>query len=248
MEKTVKLSARTIIAFFVSLVLLIIILAILITIKPGSEPWYAYPVNIALVILGFLCSLFFSMIVQNKHEIAYMNEYFKKMEVMDALTGVYNRRYIDENIDRLIKSVTRANGVLSLMMIDLDFFKKYNDSYGHGKGDNCLRNIAKILGQSLKRDNDVVARYGGEEFIAILPYTDEKGAQMIADRLIKNVKDFNIPHAQSEIADRVTISIGITTGGGNYSLTGTDYINKANEALDHSKRDGRNRYTFINIE
>ncbi|MCL2834260.1 MAG: GGDEF domain-containing protein [Treponema sp.] len=247
MDQKIKLSGRTITAFIISIVLCSIIIIVLIALNPGLQFWYLNAENIALAAAGLLLTVFISIIVQFDVEIKQMKEYFKNIAVKDPLTSVYNRRYIDENIDRLIKSISRANSILSLMMIDLDFFKKYNENYGHEKGDNCLKNIAKVLTLSLKRDNDVIARYGGEEFIVILPYTDEKGANMIAERLLKNIKDFNIPHEKSEVSDRMTISIGIVTGGSNFSLTGDDYINKAGDALLVSKQNGRDRYTLLNI-
>jgi len=245
MEKKIKLSGGTIISLVVSLVFCIVAVIILITYRDYAQAWYSYPENIALIVSGLLICLLLPVVVQFSAEIGQMKEYMKDMAVMDPLTSVYSRRYIDENMDRLIKSVNRANSMLSLMMVDLDFFKNYNETYGLGKGDNCLRNVAKVFTLSLKRDNDIVARYGGEEFIIIMPNTDEKGARMIADRLLKNVKEFNIPHEKSDVADRITISIGITTGGGNYSLTSDDYISKASEALAISKQNGRNRYTLL---
>jgi len=245
--ESIKLSGKTIISFLVSLVICSIIISILIAYSTGIQVWFNYAENMALVIAGILISVLVAVVVQNRIEIGQKNEYFKNMAVKDTLTSVYNRRYVDENTDLLIKSISRANSILSLMMIDLDFFRKYNETYGHEKGDNCLKNIAKVLTLSFKRDNDVIARYGGDEFIVILPYTDEKGANMIADRLLKNISDFNIPHEKSEISDRVTVSIGVVTGGSNFSLTGENYINKANEALMISRQNGHNRYTLLNM-
>ena len=213
--------------------------------RAGTSAWYDDPENIALIVAGSLICFLFSLVMQNNFEMQQMREYFGNMATTDALTRVYNRRYIDENIDRLVKSISRANGVLSLMMIDLDFFRRYNDAFGHSKGDTCLKMIAGVLNDGLKRDNDFVARYGGEEFVAILPNTDEKGACMIADRLLANIKDCNIPHEKSEIADHVTVSIGVTTGGKDFTHTGDDYIKKAEEALSLSKQNGRNRYTLL---
>lgn len=247
MENKFKLSGKTILAFVISLVICTVIIIVLIALGKNNRLWFNNPKNIALITASLMISLFIAIIVQYKTEIGQMQEYFRNIAVMDPLTSVYNRRYIDENIPRLIKSISRANGLLSLMMIDLDFFKKFNETYGHDKGDNCLKNIAKILTLSLKRDNDIIARYGGEEFLVVLPYTDEKGANMIADRLLKNIRDFNIPYEKNESSDRMTVSIGIVTGGSDYSLTGEDYIKKANEALDISKNTGRNRYTMLNI-
>jgi len=178
-------------------------------------------------------------------QIKTLKEQMQNTAELDHLTGVYNRRYIDENIESLIKTISRADGCLTFMMVDLDLFKKFNEKYGHTKGDSCLKNVAKVLAQSVKRDNDIVARYGGEEFLVILPFTDENGSRVIAERLLKNVKSFNIPFFESDVADRVTISIGVVTGGHNVKLTGDDFINKAAEALVVSKMNGRDRYTHL---
>lgn len=165
----------------------------------------------------------------------------------DALTGIYNRRYFDENLDRLIKSLSRSNGILSLMMIDIDYFKKYNDTYGHSKGDECLKIVAKTLSQGITRTDDFVARYGGEEFSVVMPNTSESGARRIGDELLESIRTLNIPHEKSEIADHVTISIGITTCRVNHTQNGTDYVNRADEMLYKSKQEGRNRYNSAGL-
>jgi diguanylate cyclase (GGDEF)-like protein len=166
----------------------------------------------------------------------------------DALTGIYNRRYIEDNLQKIIKSVSRAGDCLSVMMIDIDFFKKYNDTYGHSKGDDCLKTIAEVIAGSLSRPDDFAARYGGEEFAVILPNTDEIGARYIAGRILENVRTRNIPHIKSEAAECVTISIGVTTGEAHHTQTGADYIKCADEALYRSKHNGRNRYTYVDFK
>ena len=165
----------------------------------------------------------------------------------DELTGIFNRRFFNENIHRLIKSLSRSNGTLSLMMIDIDYFKKYNDTYGHNMGDICLKTVANALSQCLTRADDFAARYGGEEFLIVLPNTNETGARGIANKLLENVRDLDIPHEKSRVAKCVTISIGVTSGIVNHLQTGEDYIQKADEMLYESKRNGRNKYTFSSL-
>jgi diguanylate cyclase (GGDEF)-like protein len=165
----------------------------------------------------------------------------------DALTGIYNRRYLDESLGRLIKNLSRSNGVLSLMMIDIDHFKDYNDIYGHNEGDNCLKTVVGILSKSITRDTDFIARYGGEEFTIVLPHTDRNGACKIAEKLLENVRNAKIPHSKSDIAVQVTISIGVTTGRVNHAQTAADYIKRADEMLYISKQGGRDRYTFTSV-
>jgi len=163
---------------------------------------------------------------------------------IDGLTNIYNRRYFDEAIERELKSLSRAGGTLSLMMIDIDFFKKYNDTYGHSAGDDCLKIIAKILSESVKRTDDFVARYGGEEFVAAMPNTDEAGACKIAEKMLENIWERNILHEQSDAASCVTVSIGVATGSVTRNSTADDFIKRADEMLYKSKQSGRNRYNF----
>jgi diguanylate cyclase (GGDEF)-like protein len=163
----------------------------------------------------------------------------------DSLTGIYNRRYFDENIEHLISSLSRSNGSLSLLMADIDFFKMYNDTYGHQKGDECLKLVAEIIQKSITRSDDYVARYGGEEFVIVLPNTDEIGARMIAERIIHEVWNTNILHEGNIKQKRVTISIGVTTGEVKHNMFGAkDFIHRADDMLYESKRKGRNKYTF----
>ena len=242
-----KISMRTIISFLASAVFCSIAVALLFAFSPNTLDLQGNPECIALIIAGILISFLFSLIVQYNFELKHLREYFENMAIVDTLTNLYNRRYVDENINRLVKSVTRSNGILTLMVIDLDFFKNYNETYGHGKGDNCLKTIAGILSENLKRDNDFVARYGGEEFVLILPNTDEKGAEVIADKLLSRIRECRIPHEKSEAADYVTVSIGAVTGGGNYTQNGDAYISKAYDAMLLSKQNGRNRCTMLKM-
>ena len=165
----------------------------------------------------------------------------------DALTGIYNRRFMDDNLKRVIKSLSRSNGVLSVMMIDIDFFKKYNDTYGHSMGDECLKTVAKALSETARMD-DCVIRYGGEEFVILLPNTDEAGAGIIAIRLLDSVRSLCIPHKNSDIADYVTISIGATTAKVKLNHQYMDYIESSDKALYVSKNTGRNRYTHLKFQ
>jgi diguanylate cyclase (GGDEF)-like protein len=163
----------------------------------------------------------------------------------DALTGIYNRRFIEENLERIFQPLSRSGGMFGLLMIDVDYFKKYNDAYGHNMGDYVLKAIAEALAQNIARSDDFVARYGGEEFIVVLPNTDENGARLIANKLLESIRERNIPHKESHVADRVTISIGVATGVVEHTQSAVDYIKRADEALYMSKQSGRDRYTFL---
>ena len=164
---------------------------------------------------------------------------------LDPLTGIYNRRYLEDSLKRITQSLKRSGDFLSLMMIDIDFFKKYNDTYGHSEGDTCLKKVSEAIKNTLLRPDDFVARYGGEEFTVVLPYTDESGARFLAGKILINIRELDIPHEKSEAADHVTISIGLTSSNAVYLQEGADFIKKADMALYQSKQNGRNQYTFI---
>jgi len=181
--------------------------------------------------------------------VSLLNEYGKLLKQLrnhfDVLTGIYNRRFMEDALKRIVRSLSRAQGALSIMMVDVDFFKRYNDTYGHGMGDDCLRAIAYALSKTVERADDFVARYGGEEFVVVLPYTDEAGAELTAVKLLESIRVLRIPHEQSDAAAYVTISIGVTTVKVDYSHHYMEYIKRADEALYVSKQTGRNKYTYL---
>jgi len=167
---------------------------------------------------------------------------------LDPLTGIYNRRFLEDSLKRITNSLNRSGDVLSVMMIDIDYFKKYNDTYGHSEGDACLKKVAEALSETLLRPDDFAARYGGEEFTVVLPYTDENGARYVAEKILESVRELNIPHEKNEAADHVTISVGLTTCNAEYTQDGGAFIKQADKALYSSKQNGRNQYTFIDFE
>jgi len=209
--------------------------------------WYNHAENWIFIVVGFFICFLVLFVIQNNCELRQMKSFFEEMAKIDPVTGIYNRRYLDENLKRIINSLSRSNGTLSLLMIDVDLFKNYNDAYGHSKGDICLRTIAEVLGKSLLRVDDFVARYGGEEFVVVLPNVSENGARMVADRLLENIRDRSIPHEASNVANYITISIGVTTGIVQHTYTGDNYIKRADKALYMSKQNGRDRYTFLQL-
>ncbi|MDR1620250.1 MAG: GGDEF domain-containing protein [Clostridiales bacterium] len=166
---------------------------------------------------------------------------------IDPLVGIYNRRFFDKRINRLLDSLSRSGSLLGLLMIDVDFFKEYNDTYGHLRGDNCLRLVAENLRKGIRREDDFVARYGGDEFVAVLPNTDETGTREVADRFLENVRNLNIPHEASAVAKRVTVSIGLVSVKVENGDGWDDYIKRADEALYLSKQNGRDRCSYLNF-
>jgi diguanylate cyclase (GGDEF)-like protein len=130
------------------------------------------------------------------------------------------------------------------MLIDVDFFKMFNDTYGHSKGDDCLRLIAQTINKVITRKGDFTARYGGEEFAVVMPGTDETGTHTVAEKILKAIRELKIPHEKTK-EGIVTISIGIATGCKTNTQYWTDYFKKADEALYISKNNGRDRSTFL---
>jgi diguanylate cyclase (GGDEF)-like protein len=165
---------------------------------------------------------------------------FARLATIDALTGIGNRRTFDERLDEALRSSARDAKPLSLLMIDVDHFKRYNDTYGHFAGDETLRRIADAVRIAAERPHDAVMRYGGEEFAVILPDTDTGGAQTVADRVRLEVARKNIPHRTSSVAPHVTVSVGGTTLWGGLA-DARAIIERADAALYMAKEDGRDR-------
>jgi len=165
------------------------------------------------------------------------------MSAVDALTGVANRRRFDEYLDQEWRRGNRNEYPLSLLMIDIDHFKSYNDTYGHQQGDECLRNVAHEIQQHLRRPSDMVARYGGEEFSIILPDTPLDAALALADRIRSGVENLNIEHSGSETYGHITISVGAATKVPTDDHSMISFIEAADKNLYTSKNGGRNRIT-----
>ncbi len=176
-------------------------------------------------------------------ELKVKNIQLEQLATIDGLTKVSNRRKFDEIMNAEWTRLSREKKPLSLMMCDVDHFKKYNDTYGHQMGDNCLIKVAEALKKSIHRPADTIARYGGEEFAIILPKTDTDGAEHIAKDIIENVNQCNIPHNRSQ-HKKVSISIGVASVIPNSSDSYTSLIKKADEALYHAKENGRNRHAI----
>ena len=187
------------------------------------------------------------MKVKELSELQEANFKLESLSTLDGLTGIPNRRSFDDYIEMSIKSCTRLNKPISLIMADIDFFKGYNDNYGHLKGDDCLINVAKSISLSAKRPLDFVTRYGGEEFAVILPETDEEGAKIIAEIIRKNVEELEIAHKSSNVSAYVTLSLGITTKSSSIQYSKNELIEHADKALYNSKSNGRNQVSVCTI-
>lgn len=168
------------------------------------------------------------------------NHELKRLTIVDGLTGVANRRRFDEYLAQEWRRLAREQAPLSLILCDVDYFKLYNDTYGHQAGDECLKQVAQAIGCRLKRPADLVTRYGGEEFAVILPLTDAQGALHVASEVRESLKALKIPHSGSAISEYLTLSMGIATVIPMSVLSPTTLVAMADERLYQAKHQGRN--------
>lgn len=168
------------------------------------------------------------------------NQELVRISSSDGLTGVSNRRFFDEAISLEWRRARRHSNSIAMLMCDVDFFKLFNDTYGHQAGDDCLRKVAKAISLNTERPSDIVARYGGEEFAVVLPETTIGGALMVAEKIRQAIRELNIPH-ESSPSGRVTMSIGIASAAPGFDNPPDDLIHAADKALYRAKREGRDR-------
>lgn len=189
--------------------------------------------------------------VKNQIKLKQKTELLEKLSNYDGLTNIKNRRYFDDRLTQVYKDSKIKNTNLALMMIDIDFFKPYNDNYGHGKGDEALKIVAKTLENSilntLDRPNDLVARYGGEEFVVLLSNIDLKELEEISNRLVKAIRDANIEHKFSKVASYLTISLGAVLYKSSNDLSIASIMKSADEALYEVKQKSRDNFLIKEI-
>lgn len=169
----------------------------------------------------------------------------EKLAAIDGLTEIPNRRSFDEAFIREWGRSKRQGESIAVMMFDVDYFKKYNDSQGHAAGDRCLKTIAYTLGNCIKRSTDFLARYGGEEFVVLLSDTDAVGAKRVADIMRNAVESVRLPHPESKVSPFVTVSVGIASVIPDEHLTAKEVLRAADQMLYQAKRDGRNQIATI---
>ncbi|MBN2896803.1 MAG: diguanylate cyclase [Campylobacterales bacterium] len=179
--------------------------------------------------------------VRNHISLKRQADLLEAMSHVDPLTRIANRRHFDEKLSAEAMRSARHETNLALMMIDIDYFKHFNDHYGHGLGDECLTRVAQALKSTLMRPADLLARYGGEEFVAVLPETDDTGAMQIASRMLEAISALQIPHAYSKAADHVTVSIDVVSSRVSSRTDAAQLLQRADEALYRAKATGRNR-------
>lgn len=170
------------------------------------------------------------------------NKELRRLAFLDGLTEIANRRYFDEYLLQQWQLLSQTQQPLALILADVDLFKAYNDVYGHQLGDTCLKQVAQALDQVLKRPMDLAARFGGEEFAILLPCTDLKGAERIAEMILVKVRDLAIRHQDSPISERITVSLGLSRILPQSTLSPETLIASADQALYRAKQTGRDRY------
>ena len=182
------------------------------------------------------------MIELNRIELMQQAQQLSLLSQQDALTGLANRRYLDETLDNEWRRALRHETPLTIMMVDIDFFKPYNDSLGHLKGDQCLKDIATAISSIAARSGDLVDRYGGEEFLLLFPMTNAQQAKIQAERLMNAIKKIAIVHPCSSVSPYVTISVGVATTIPRLNDSISAFVSRADHALYQAKTNGRNQY------
>ncbi len=184
-------------------------------------------------------------LIRISQELIKSNQKLKEVSLMDGLTDIPNRRFFNQTFILEWKRATRNNGALSIIMIDIDFFKRLNDRYGHQVGDVCLIKVAQTLKRALKRPSDFIGRYGGEEFGVILPDTPHEGAKLLAERMLTAVEELQIPNENSEVKPYVTISAGVACIQPKKDHHHILAMQTADRLLYQAKEQGRNQVVVL---
>jgi diguanylate cyclase (GGDEF)-like protein len=206
--------------------------------------------------LGLLCNYFLEHSSRKEYLQAYLlelrqddlqkaNSKLQELAIVDGLTGIPNRRHFDEVFAHEWRRAQRAGHTVSLLMIDIDFFKKYNDSYGHQAGDDCLIKVANCLRLCLKRPGDLAARYGGEEFVVLLPALDKEGAMALGKVICQQIEAMQIIHEASTVNQFVTVSVGAASTIPSTHNSAEQLLAVADAALYEAKHAGRNQVVVL---
>ena len=198
-------------------------------------------IAIAITIMVIMVGTLARRVDKKNTELLVANAKLEKLSRIDPLTGLPNRRAFDEVYNREFSNAVHLQQSLVIMILDLDFFKQYNDTYGHIAGDNCLQNISSVFNKVIRCDMDFAARFGGEEFIVLLHDMDEEGAEKVAKNIQRHINDLNIPHTTSTVSSHVTVSIGVVIAHPDSQTDPAALLNRADQALYQAKNSGRNR-------
>ena len=203
----------------------------------GAIDYITKPFNKAIVKLR----------IKNYLDLKIKNDMLEKLSMYDGLTNIRNRRFFDETFEKTFSEIKRDKKSLAVLMIDIDFFKLYNDNYGHGQGDETLRKVAKALEKTIKRASDFVARYGGEEFVILLKDINKDGVEAVANNLLNAIRELKITHEFSKIENYVTVSIGVSYYNSSSDITKLELLLKADETLYNVKNSGRNNFAILEV-
>jgi diguanylate cyclase (GGDEF)-like protein len=179
--------------------------------------------------------------VRNHLELKRQRDILRSLSFRDGLTGLANRRQLDQFLDQEWRRSQRGQTPISLILMDIDYFKSFNDALGHLAGDDCLRRIAQTLETSIHRAGDLIARYGGEEFVCVLPETGQSGAFAVAEKVQQLLAQLALPHPASSVAPAVTLSLGVATRIAGNGEKAEELLHDADQALYRAKAEGRNR-------
>ncbi|MED5509351.1 MAG: sensor domain-containing diguanylate cyclase [Pseudomonadota bacterium] len=214
--------------------------------KDGNYVWIRDVVHVARdengeveALIGFMFDI--SERKETEQKLLDLQKELEELSFKDGLTGVSNRRMLDSVLEQEWVRARREQQPLSLLLIDIDFFKQFNDFYGHMQGDDCLIKVAQVLSEAATRSRDFFARFGGEEFVMVLPETDAEAAQKIAQRCQQFIFKQQIPHAESAVSQILTISIGSGTLIPSHKDELRDFVDRIDRALYQAKQAGRNR-------
>ncbi len=210
----------------------------------GGDAYLAKPLNPLRLQLTVIAMeriyLMRQKLYKTQQELQKANQQLEQLSLYDQLTGLANRRHFDNTLEQQFALSRRNKLPLSVIICDVDFFKLYNDSYGHQQGDKCLVEVARLIGEQCRRSTDVACRYGGEEFTVILPDTNLQGARLLAEKIRLAVIEQAIPHPNSKVGPSVSLSLGVATFNGQFH-SGPEITKAADAALYQAKALGRNR-------
>jgi diguanylate cyclase (GGDEF)-like protein len=182
-------------------------------------------------------------LLEATHQLSDLNQILAKMSLLDSLTAIPNRRCFDESLEQEWKRAFRNGGNLALILCDIDYFKQYNDTYGHQRGDHCLQKVAQAVKSALKRPGDLVARYGGEEFAIILPHTTALQAANICNNIRTTIRELGIEHSASQVSPFVTLSMGVASTEPSVTKMSTEMLlSLSDAALYVAKQQGRDQF------
>ncbi|QUM84764.1 MULTISPECIES: diguanylate cyclase [unclassified Moritella] len=221
---------------------------VMVGIEAGGDDYLPKPIQKQILIAKMTAmeriATMRSQLLKTKNDLELANEELERLATLDGLTGIANRRHLDAMFSKELSRAKRHAQPLTFILADIDFFKIYNDHYGHVQGDECLKLVASTLNKSLRRPSELVARYGGEEFCMLLPNTDTKGAKLVAEKLVNVVRSLEIQHAGINEHAIITMSFGVVSVIPDRKITVKSLIQQADNKLYQAKKNGRDQWVI----